>query len=112
MSTRGVHTQIRFQVNAGAVDTCLAAVGDYAAYVREWAAKHGADWTWVTYQERDRPTRFVSVVWHSDEQAEADHREAGGTKAFAERIYPHVVSSEEITAAVVADSTERKPSHA
>lgn len=99
-----LHKQIRFEVKREAVGSCLDAIREYAGYVREWAARNGPEWTWATYQERDRPTRFVSVMWHASDAAESRHRGAEGTERFANKLYPHVVASEELVMDLIADS--------
>jgi len=103
-----LHKQIRFQVKNGQVDATVEAIREYAAYVRDWTESHGQEWTWATYQDRDDPTRFVSLMWHASAVAEARHRKAEGTRRFAEKLYPHVVENEELVMVPIADSTSGK----
>jgi len=43
-------------------------------------------------------------MWHEDESAMERHRQAEGTREFADKLYRHVVGSAEIRFDRVADS--------
>lgn len=99
-----VHKHVRFHVHVDSIDEVNELIRDYAAYVGRWVQEHGPEWRWATYREVDDPARFVSVMWHRDEDAEQAHRSADGTERFAEGLYEHVVDSAEIRYELVADS--------
>lgn len=103
-----IHQQIRFSVEPAAIDDVKYLIESYAGYVSQYAEQHEEVWTWVTYQDTQTPTDFVSVISHEDPEAETRHRQAEGTKIFAENLYKHVTDNEVISYRKVASSTKHK----
>ena len=101
------YQQIRFSVKSDAVDDVKKLIENYAGYVADYAKEHDEEWTWSTYQSKDTPTNFVSVISHQDADAEQRHIEADGTRKFAEKLYAHVTDNEQIAYQLVESSEAR-----
>ena len=98
------HQQIRFSVKETAIDEVQKLIENYSRYVADYAESHDEKWTWSTYQRKDSPTDFVSVISHEDAEAEKRHMATGETKAFAKDLYAHVTDDEQIALEQVASS--------
>lgn len=76
------YQHIRFSVRNDAIDQVQHLIEDYAKYVANYAKDHGEEWTWTTYQAKDTPTDFVSVISHESTEADKRHHEEDGTSRF------------------------------
>jgi quinol monooxygenase YgiN len=82
------------------------AIHEFATFVRTRLP----DSSWVTYRDRTNPNRFVSLISAEDEAADERHRNAEGTRAFVEALYPRLAgevefADYELVASSSADST-------
>jgi quinol monooxygenase YgiN len=75
----------RYQVRPEAVETCLAAIREFVAYVR---AKEPGTLGYDVWQERDDPTRFVHIFIFGDAEAHRVHSASAEVKKFAGILYP------------------------
>ena len=84
-----IHEIARYEVHAEALDTCLAAIHEFVAYVR--ANEPGA-LRYEVWQEKERPTRFVHLFVWKDEEANRLHGESAAVKKFAGILYPNCIA--------------------
>jgi len=96
------YQQIRFSVKKDAIEDVTRLIAKYADYVARYAKEYDEEWTWSTYQSKDSPTKFVSVISHEDANAEQRHLATKETREFAEKLYQHVTDSEQIAYTLVA----------
>lgn len=89
-----IHELARYEVKPEALDTCLAAIHEFVAYVR--ANEPGA-LRYEVWQEKERPTRFVHLFVWKDEEANRLHGESAAVKTFAGILYPNCVAPVEFT---------------
>lgn len=75
----------RYQVRPEALETCLAAIREFVAYVR---SNEPGTLRYDVWQERDDPTRFVHVFVFRDAKAGQAHSESAQVKQFASILYP------------------------
>lgn len=81
-----IHELARYEVRPEALDSCLAAIHEFVAYVR--AAEPGAI-RYEVWQEAGRPTRFVHIFVWRDAEANRVHGESAAVKKFAGILYPN-----------------------
>ena len=84
-----IHELARYEVRAEALETCLAAIHEFVAYVRE--AEPGA-LRYEVWQEKEHPTRFVHLFVWRDEEANRIHGESAAVKKFAGILYPNCIA--------------------
>ena len=89
-----LHELARYEVRPEALDTCLAAIHEFVAYVR--ANEPGA-LRYEVWQEKERPTRFVHLFVWRDEDANRIHGESAAVKKFAGILYPNCLAPVEFT---------------
>ena len=66
---------------------------EFASYVR----KELPDSSWTTYRDPRAPTHYISVIRADDPAADDRHRDAPGTKAFVQALYPLLIGEVEFT---------------
>ena len=81
-----IHELARYEVRPESLDTCLAAIHEFVAYVR--ASEPGA-LRYEVWQETERPTRFVHLFVWRDAEANRIHGESAAVKKFAGILYPN-----------------------
>ena len=81
-----IHELARYEVRPESLDTCLAAIHEFVAYVR--ASEPGA-LRYEVWQETERPTRFVHLFVWRDAEANRIHGESAAVKKFADILYPN-----------------------
>lgn len=81
-----IHELARYEVRPESLDTCLAAIHEFVAYVR--ASEPGA-LRYEVWQETERPTRFVHLFVWRDAEANRIHGESAAVKKFAGVLYPN-----------------------
>ena len=84
----------RYEVRPEALDTCLAAIHEFVAYVR--ASEPGA-LRYEVWQEAAQPTRFVHLFVWRDDEANRVHGESAAVKKFAGILYPNCLTPVEFT---------------
>ena len=89
-----IHELARYEVRAEALDTCIAAIHEFVAYVR--ANEPGA-LRYEVWQEAERPTRFVHLFVWRDDEANRIHGESAAVKRFAGILYPNCLAPVEFT---------------
>jgi len=82
----------RYEVRPESLDACLAAIHEFAAYVR--TAEPGA-LRYEVWQETTRPTRFVHLLVWRDAEAIRTHAESAAVKKFADVLYPNCLAPAE-----------------
>lgn len=82
-----VYKIARFEVDPGAVESVEEAMREFARFV----GTELDDSTWTTYREKGGPNSYLSIITADDAAAERRHRDASGTKDFANRLYPNVI---------------------
>ena len=89
-----IHELARYEVRPESLDTCLAAIHEFVAYVR--ASEPGA-LRYEVWQEAARPTRFVHLFVWRDAEANRIHGESAAVKKFAGILYPNCLHPVEFT---------------
>ena len=84
-----IHELARYEVRPEALDTCLAAIHEFVAYVR--ANEPGA-LRYEVWQESERPTRFIHIFVWKNEEANRIHGESAAVKKFAGILYPNCLA--------------------
>lgn len=84
-----IHELARYEVKPEALDTCIAAIHEFVAYVRDHEA--GA-LRYEVWQDKARPTRFVHLFVWRDEEANRIHGESAAVKKFAGTLYPNCLA--------------------
>ncbi len=84
-----IHELARYEIKAEALDTCLAAIHEFVAYVRE---REPGALRYEVWQEKERPTRFVHLFVWRDEEANRIHGESAAVKKFAGTLYPNCLA--------------------
>ncbi len=84
----------RYQVRAEALETCLAAIREFVAYVR---ASEPGTLRYEVWQEQKDPTRFVHIFVFRDAEADRAHSESAQVKRFAGILYPQCLAPVEFT---------------
>jgi quinol monooxygenase YgiN len=84
-----IHELARYEVRADALDTCLAAIHEFVAYVRD--NEPGA-LRYEVWQESNHPTRFVHLFVWKDDDANRIHGESPAVKKFAGILYPNCLA--------------------
>jgi quinol monooxygenase YgiN len=84
-----IHELARYEIRPEALETCLAAIHEFVAYVR---AKEAGALRYEVWQEKDHPTRFVHIFVWRDEEANRIHGESAAVKKFAGILYPNCVA--------------------
>jgi len=79
----------RYEVQREALDTCLAAIHEFVAYVRD--NEPGA-LRYEVWQESEHPTRFVHLFIWRDAEANRIHGESAAVKKFAGILYPRCLA--------------------
>ena len=82
----------RYEVRPESLDACLAAIHEFAAYVR--TSEPGA-LRYEVWQETTRPTRFVHLLVWRDAEAIRTHAESAAVKKFADVLYPNCLAPAE-----------------
>jgi quinol monooxygenase YgiN len=83
----------RFQVRPEAREQAERAMHEFATYVR----KELDDSSWTTYRDPKSPTHYLSLIIADSPAADDRHRNAPGTKAFVDALYPLLVGDVEFT---------------
>ena len=89
-----IHELARYEVRPEALDTCLAAIHDFVAYVR---ANEAGALRYEVWQDTERPTRFVHLFVWRDEEANRVHGESAAVRKFAGILYPNCRAPVEFT---------------
>jgi quinol monooxygenase YgiN len=97
----------RYEVRSESLDTCLAAIHEFVAHVRESEA--GA-LRYEVWQEAKHPTRFVHLFVWKDAEANRIHGESAAVKKFAGILYPNCVSPVEFVEYRQVDANRLSPS--
>jgi len=84
-----IHELARYEVRPESLQTCLDAIREFVAYVRDNEA--GA-LRYEVWQEAEHPTRFVHIFIWRDEEANRIHGESGAVKKFAGILYPNCLA--------------------
>jgi quinol monooxygenase YgiN len=84
-----IYELARYEVKRESLETCLAAIHEFVAYVRE--NEPGA-LRYEVWQEKERPTRFVHLFVWKDEEANRVHGESAAVKKFAGILYPNCLA--------------------
>ena len=84
-----IHELARYEVRPESLETCLAAIHEFVAYVR--ANEPGA-LRYEVWQDAEHPTRFVHIFVWKDEQANRMHGESAAVKKFAGILYPNCLA--------------------
>ena len=79
----------RYEVRPESLESCIAAIHEFVAYVRESEA--GA-LRYEVWQEASHPTRFVHLFIWKDEEANRIHGESAAVKKFAGILYPNCLA--------------------
>jgi quinol monooxygenase YgiN len=96
-----IHELARYEVRPEALETCLAAIREFVAYVR--ASEPGA-LRYEVWQEAAHPTRFVHLFVWRDEEANRVHGESAAIKKFAGILYPSCLAPVEFTEYLQVDA--------
>lgn len=75
----------RFKVRPESLDDCLEAIREFVSAVGE---NEPDTLLYVSYQEREDPTRFLHVFAFTSQQAEDFHTATPWVRAFVDRLYP------------------------
>ena len=89
-----IHELARYEVGPESLETCLAAIHEFVAYVR--TVEPGA-LRYEVWQEAEHPTRFVHIFVWRDEEANRIHGESAAVKKFAGILYPNCLAPVEFT---------------
>jgi quinol monooxygenase YgiN len=89
-----IHELARYEVRPESLDTCLAAIHEFVAYVR---ANESGALRYEVWQETEHPTRFVHIFVWRDEEANRIHGESAAVKKFAGILYPNCLAPVEFT---------------
>ena len=89
-----IHELARYEVRPESLDTCLAAIEEFVAYVR--ANEPGA-LRYEVWQEEEHPTRFVHLFVWRDDEANRIHGESAAVKKFAGILYPNCLAPVQFT---------------
>lgn len=92
--TSEIHELARYEVRPESLDTCLDAIHEFVAYVRE---REPGALRYEVWQEAARPTRFVHLFVWRDEEANRVHGESAAVKKFAGILYPNCLAPVEFT---------------
>ncbi|HEY1251926.1 MAG TPA: antibiotic biosynthesis monooxygenase [Thermoanaerobaculia bacterium] len=84
-----IHELARYEVKPEALETCLAAIHEFVAYVR---ANEAGALRYEVWQEREHPTRFVHIFVWRDAEANRIHGESAAVKRFASVLYPNCLA--------------------
>jgi quinol monooxygenase YgiN len=87
--TSEIRELARYEVRPESLETCLAAIHEFVAYVR--ANEKGA-LRYEVWQEAERPTRFVHLFIWKDAEANRIHGESAAVKKFAGILYPNCLA--------------------
>ena len=98
------YQQIRFSVKKDVIDSVKNLIKNYAEYVGKYANDHDEEWSWSTFQSRDQPADFVSIIAHENADAETRHMEEEGTREFPENLYAYVTDNKQIAYRLIASS--------
>jgi quinol monooxygenase YgiN len=83
--TREIRQLARYQVRPDTLPRCLAAIGEFVAYVR---AQEPGTLRYEVWQEHDDPTRFVHLFIFRDADAQRRHSGSAEVRQFASVLYP------------------------
>lgn len=84
MTDKEIRQLARYEVHPEALDTVLAAIREFVAYVR---ANEPGTLRYEVWQERDNPTRFVHSFIFRNADAQRIHSESAAVKKFAGILY-------------------------
>ena len=84
-----IHELARYEVKPEALETCIAAIHEFVAYVRQ--NEPGA-LRYEVWQEAEHPTRFVHLFVWRDEEANRVHGQSAAVKKFAGILYPNCLA--------------------
>jgi len=101
---RGIRELARYQVRPESLQRCLAAIGEFVAYVR---GHERGTLRYEVWQERGEPTRFVHLFIFADAAAKRRHSESAEVKRFASILYPECLAPVEFVEYVEIDSNLR-----
>lgn len=79
----------RYQIRREALDTVLAAIDEFVAYVRK---NEPGTRRYEVWQEKDDPTRFVHLFVFADASAHRRHGESAEVEKFASILYPQCLA--------------------
>lgn len=79
----------RYEVRSESLETCVAAIHEFVAYVR--ANEPGA-LRYEVWQDAEHPTRFVHIFVWKDEAANQIHGQSDAVKRFAGILYPNCLA--------------------
>ena len=79
----------RYEVRPESLESCLAAIHEFVAYVR---ANEAGALRYEVWQESERPTRFVHIFVWKDAEANRVHGESAAVKKFAGTLYPNCLA--------------------
>ena len=88
-ASKEIRQLARYQVRAGSLDLCLAAIHEFVAYVR---AHEPGTVRYEVWQERADPTRFVHIFTFRDAEADRIHSESEAVKKFSGVLYPECLA--------------------
>ena len=89
-----IHELARYEVRPESLDTCIAAIHEFVAYVR---ANEAGALRYEVWQDAERPTRFVHIFVWKDEESNRLHGESDAVKRFAGILYPNCVEPVDFT---------------
>ncbi|MGE5412783.1 MAG: putative quinol monooxygenase [Syntrophomonadaceae bacterium] len=84
-----IHELARYEVRPEALATCLSAIHEFVAYVRD--NEPGA-LRYEVWQEAEHPTRFVHLFVWRDAEANRIHGESAAVNKFAGVLYPNCLA--------------------
>ena len=102
--SREIRELARCQVRPESPLRCLAAIGEFVAYVR---ADEPGTLRYEVWQERGEPTRFAHLFIFADAAAKRRHSESAEVKRFASALYPQCLAPVEFVECVEIDSNLR-----
>ena len=102
-----VYTIARFQVRPEAREQAERAMHEFASYVRQELD----DSSWTTYRDPKSPASYLSVIRADNPAADQRHRNAPGTKAFVDVLYPLVIGEVEFTQYELVTSSDLARRH-
>ena len=88
-ASKEIRQLARYQVRAGSLELCLAAIHEFVAYVR---ANEPGTLRYDVWQEREDPTRFVHIFTFRDAEADRIHSESAAVKKFSGILYPECLA--------------------